>query len=851
MAADLKNGFVIKRDGRREAIDLHKIQRRLENLATSVASFHQRKLQVNTTKIAQRTIAQMYDGVNGVSTYELDTLAAEVSAYITDDPDYELFAGNILASNLMANNREHISFAKYAEFAFNHIDVQGRKIPLVSRAFFDFATENTQEIDKRIVENRNYGYGYFAMCTLIGGQYLLAKLTNVIQNGVAIQEMVPFESPQHMWMRVALALHCVPGDDSDSSASRAPVQQRLEAAFELYEVLSKQQAIFGSPTLFQAGTVSGQLSSCFLLSMREDSIAGIYDTLKQCALISQGAGGVGLAINNVRSSGSYIAGTNGRSNGIVPMLRVYNATSRYVDQGGGKRKGSFAVYMSPWHADIYEFLDLRQNSGPEEVRARDLFLALWVSDLFMIRAQLAFSQTEPVLWSLFDPNTVRGLDDVFGLEFTLKYEEAERAGLYQRQVDIKLLFKKIVDTMIKTGTPYILFKDACNRKSNQQNLGTIHCSNLCTEIIQYTSKKVVATCNVGSISLPAFVLPNRKFDFASLLTVTRTMIRAFNRAIDVTVSPLPEAKVSNQRERAIGLGIQGLANVFMKMRLPFDSQPARDLNVAIAETMYFAALTESHALAVADGPYRSMRWNGGAPINRGIFQQDMWLGAREPDADLEYDWDDLREKIKKDGVRNSLLISHPPTASTSNIMGNYESFEPPHSNVFARKTKNGEFLVVNSDLVRDLEDCGLWVQKDGRNAMRDRLFASSGSIQTTDKHDFSDVPAWIRKMYKTVTEIALEDRLQMIVGRAQYVCQSSSNNVHLQVGPQMSNQLIRYIFRAHACGLKTGVYYTRVLQPSSSLDFAGVSRPVQNTTQVPNKVMENACTRTECTSCSG
>ncbi len=841
-ATEFKNGFVIKRNGQYEAIDLQKIQRRLERLAAKVGRIRGSELNVNTTKIAQSTIAQMYIGI---TTTELDVLAAEVSAYISDDPDYELFGGNILVDNLMSNNADCFRFKDYAKKAFETPSQVENKTaqPLITKELYDFAMEYGDLVDTYMNFDKNFSFGYFAMMTLIKSQYLLCRRTRVQINGVVSTEMIPFESPQHLWMRVAVSLHCLQGN-VESAADRQPVKEKLRQAALLYEVLSNKEAIFGSPTLFQAGTRAGQLSSCFLVSMKEDSIEGIFETLTRCAKISKGAGGVGLAINNVRSFKSYIAGTNGESSGIVPMLRVFNATSRYVDQGGGKRKGAFAVYLSPWHADIEEFLDLRLNSGSDELRARDLFLALWVSDLFMKRAKVAFMQKEPVMWSLFDPNVVQGLDDMHGDAFVAKYEEAERAGLFVKQVDIKNLFIKIADRMITSGGPFFLFKDACNHKSNQKNLGTIHGSNLCTEIVQFSSPEEVAVCNVGSVNLRMFVTPERTFDFERLKRVTRIMIRAFNRVIDVNKNPIEEAARSNQRHRSVGLGIQGLADALMLMKLPFESPEARVLSDATAETMYFAGLTESAQLAFADGPYPSIDDNGGAPIRHGILQQDMWDRKPVPNPDLGLNWDGLRMVIREFGVRNSLLFSHPPTASTSNILGSYESFEPPHSNVFPRKTKAGEFLLFNPYLVQDLKDCGLWKQDPitGVNSMRNRLFASAGSIQHTPEHPFEDVPEWIRQLYKTVTEVPLDTRLDLITGRACYVCQSSSNNVHLVQNDKILKTLIEYIFKAHHLGLKTGVYYVRVLQKSTSLDFAGMNQP---------KKTQIVCNETVCTSCTG
>jgi ribonucleoside-diphosphate reductase alpha chain len=808
--------YVIKRDGRKELVDLNKIKTRLENLKHRVENFIGKQLQINVAKLARLTISRMR---NNVTTTELDEIAADTSSFISDSACYQSFAGNILASNLESNTR--FSFKEYLHIAFHNI-VNNQPSPLISEELYVIGNKYADQIEDRIVNDRNMLFDYFGMQTLIKGKYLLFQYKNNNQ-------IVIIEQPQHMYMRVCLGIW---GDN-------------LKEAFELYEVLSQHYAIMASPTMFHAGTNFPQLSSCFLLDMKEDSISGIFDTIKQTAQISKHAGGVGLAIHKIRCAGSHIASTNGTSNGIVPLLRVFNTTAQYVDQGGGRRKGSFAIYISMYHADIYDFLDLKKNNGAEDLRARDLFLGLWISDLFMSRVILEFeknSESDPVMWSLFDPNVALGFDEIYGEEFQLAYEILEAEKKYVKQVPIRELWFKVLEAIIETGIPYILFKDHCNEKSNQKNLGCLKSSNLCTEILEFTSPEEVAVCNLASLSLPRFLNSFGIFDDWKLYEVTRTMTRALNRVIDVNYYVIPEARLSNMRHRPIGLGLQGEGTLFLKMRVPFDSEKARKTNLEIAETMYFAALTESHDLAVKYGCYPSMYENSGAPISKGILQQDMWKNAKPVSKDLDWDWDGLREDIKKDGARNSLCITHMPTASTSNILGNTECFEPPYTFLFTRKTKHGEFLVLNNELVTQLTDLGLWktivdpITNRESNPMRDKLIKEDGSIQ-----NIPGIPQHIKDIFRTVWEIPLLNLTDMLVDRSQYIDQSSSVNVHYKNSNDMMPKMTQYLCYAWKKGLKTASYYTRTRQQKMVITEQSTSKP---------KTSKVECKDEVCTSCS-
>jgi ribonucleoside-diphosphate reductase alpha chain len=587
------------------------------------------------------------------------------------------------------------------------------------------------------------------------------------------------ERPQHLLMRVAVGIH---GED-------------IPAAIETYNLLSEKWFTHATPTLFNAGTPKPQLSSCFLLTMKDDSIDGIYDTLKQTAKISQSAGGIGLSIHNVRAKGSYIKGTGGTSNGIVPMLRNFDMTARYVDQGGGKRKGSFAIYLEPWHADVFDFLELKKNHGKEEMRARDLFYAMWIPDLFMKRIE------DNEMWSLFCPNEAPGLAECWGEDFERLYEKYEKEGKYRKQVKAQDLWFEILEAQIETGTPYMLYKDAANRKSNQKHLGTIKSSNLCTEIIEYTSPDEVAVCNLASIALPKFVTDEGKFDHQKLYEITKVVTRNLNKVIDVNYYPVIEAKNSNMRHRPIGIGVQGLADAFILLRMPFDSEEARGLNTDIHETIYFAAMEASMELAKEHGPYESYK---GSPVSKGIFQFDMW-GVTP--SSRRWDWTKLKQEVKKNGVRNSLLLAPMPTASTSQILGNNECFEPYTSNIYTRRTLSGEFIIANKHLMKDLISAGLWSE-----TMRQKLIGANGSVQ-----GIAEIPQNIKDIYKTVWEISQKAIIDMSADRGAYICQSQSLNIHL-TNPNFG-KLTSMHFYAWKKGLKTGMYYLRSNAAADAIKF--------------------------------
>lgn len=639
------------------------------------------------------------------------------------------------------------------------------RCPMISDFHHSVIMKHKDRLDSSIIYDRDFSYNYFGFKTL-ERSYLL-KI-----NGKVV------ERPQHMLMRVSVGIH---GEDIDS-------------VIETYNLLSEKYFTHASPTLFSAATPRPQLSSCFLLAMKQDSIEGIYDTLKQCALISKSAGGIGLHVHCIRAKGSYIAGTNGVSNGLVPMLRVYNNTARYVDQGGNKRPGAFAIYVEPWHADIFEFLDLKKNTGKEEVRARDLFYALWIPDLFMKRVE----KNED--WSLMCPHDSPGLHDCWGDEFEKLYTKYESEGRYFRKVKAQTLWMAIIESQVETGTPYMLYKDACNRKSNQQNLGTIKCSNLCTEIVEYTSEDEVAVCNLASIALNMFVKENKTYDFEKLKNVTKTVTRNLNKIIDINYYPIPQAKTSNFRHRPIGIGVQGLADTFILMRLPFDSEKARTLNQQIFETLYYGALEASCELAEKEGTYETY---AGCPVSRGILQYDMW--DKKP-TDM-WDWDKLKAKISAHGLRNSLLLAPMPTASTAQILGNNESFEPFTSNIYTRRVLSGEFQVVNHHLLRDLTEAGLW-----DDDMKNLIIANNGSIQNIEK-----IPKELRDLYKTVWEISNKTLIHMAADRGAFIDQSQSFNIH--VAEPNYGKLTSIHFYGWKMGLKTGMYYLRTKPAANAIQF--------------------------------
>ncbi|TNM85010.1 hypothetical protein fugu_009188 [Takifugu bimaculatus] len=748
---------VIKRDGRQEAVSFDKITFRIQKLCYGLNSEF-----VDPAQITMKVIQGLY---SGVTTVELDTLAAETAATLTTKyPDYAILAARIAVSNLHKETKK--VFSDVMEDLYNYVNPLNKQhSPMISKETLDIVLENKDRLNSAIIYDRDFSYNFFGFKTL-ERSYLLKT------NGKVA------ERPQHMLMRVAVGIH----------------QADIEAAIETYNLLSEKWFTHASPTLFNAGTRKPQLSSCFLLAMREDSIEGIYDTLTQCALVSKSAGGIGLAVSCIRATGSYIAGTNGRSNGLVPMLRVYNNTARYVDQGGNKRPGAFAVYLEPWHSDVFAFLELKKNTGKEEQRARDLFFGLWIPDLFMKRVE---SNQD---WSLMCPSECPGLIDCWGEEFEELYTRYEKEGRAKRVVKAQQLWYAIIESQTETGTPYMLYKDACNRKSNQQNLGTIKSSNLCTEIVEYTSKDEVAVCNLASIALNMYVTPQRTYDFNKLASVTKIIVRNLNKIIDINYYPVPEARRSNMRHRPIGIGVQGLADAFILMRHPYESPEAQLLNIQIFETIYYAALEASCELAAEFGPYETY---AGSPVSKGVLQYDMW--GKTP-TDL-WDWNALKEKIAKHGVRNSLLLAPMPTASTAQILGNNESIEAYTSNIYTRRVLSGEFQIVNPHLLKDLTERGLW-----SDAMKNQLIAHNGSIQ-----DIQEIPDDLKQLYKTVWEISQKTVLKMAADRGAYIDQSQSLNIH--IAEPTYGKLTSMHFYGWKLGLKTGMYYLRTKPAANPIQF--------------------------------
>ena len=746
---------VIKRNGKTETIKFDKVTARIEKLSYSLSPL------VNAIDVAKKVIEGIYDGV---PTTELDNLAAETAASLaTKHPDYAILASRIAVSNLHKNTVK--SFSATMKKMYLYVDKSnGKAAPLIADDVWEIIQEHAEVLDSTIIYDRDFGFDYFGFKTL-EKSYLLKIDGKIV------------ERPQHMYMRVAIGIH----------------KTDIESVISTYNLLSERWFTHATPTLFNAGTPKAQMSSCFLLTMKEDSIDGIYDTLKQTAKISQSAGGIGLAIHNVRATGSYIGGTNGTSNGIVPMLRVFNDTARYVDQGGGKRKGAFAIYLEPWHADVFAFLDLRKNHGKEEARARDLFFALWISDLFMKRVEADGD------WSLFCPNEAPGLSDCFGTEFETLYTQYESEGRARKVIKAQELWFAICDSQIETGTPYMLYKDAANNKSNQQNLGTIKSSNLCTEIMEYTSPDEVAVCNLASLALPRFVI-NGSFDMQKLYEVTYQATLNLNKIIDNNYYPVQEAEYSNLRHRPIGLGVQGLADVFILLRLPFESDLAKILNKNIFETIYFAAMTASKDLAIKEGAYETFI---GSPLSKGIFQFDMW----NVQPSTRWDWAGLRTDVMDHGVRNSLLVAPMPTASTSQILGNNECFEPYTSNIYSRRVLSGEFIIVNKHLLKDLVNLGLW-----NNEMKNRIIAANGSIQK-----IVEIPADIKELYKTVWEIKQRNLIDMAADRGAFICQSQSLNLFVD-SPTIS-KLTSMHFYGWKKGLKTGMYYLRTQAATQAVQF--------------------------------
>ena len=750
--------LVIKRNGRKESVKFDKITARIEKLSYGLNTEY-----VKTIEIAKKVIDGIYDGV---STQELDELAAETAATLTTKhPDFATLAARIAVSNLHKTTSK--SFSSTMKRLYTYVNPKTEEnASLLSKEVYGVINKNAAILDSSIIYDRDFSYDYFGFKTL-EKSYLLKIDGKVV------------ERPQHMLMRVAVGIHM---DD-------------IASVLETYNLLSEKWFTHATPTLFNAGTPKPQLSSCFLLTMKEDSINGIYDTLKQCAKISQSAGGIGLSIHNVRGSGSYIKGTNGFSNGIIPMLRNFDMTARYVDQGGGKRKGSFAIYIEPWHSDIFEFLQLKKNHGKEELRARDLFYAMWIPDLFMKRVE---ANEE---WSLFSPDEAKNLHETYGEEFERLYEKYEKDGKARKTVKAQDLWFEILEAQIETGNPYILYKDAANKKSNQKNLGTIKSSNLCTEIIEYTSPDEVAVCNLASIALNKFVKDDLTYDHQKLYEITKVITKNLNKVIDVNYYPVEEAKNSNMRHRPIGIGVQGLADTFILMRFAFDSAEAKKLNSEIFETIYFGAMEASMELSQKEGAYKTYE---GSPVSKGIFQFDMWGVVPES---KRWNWTKLKRKVKKHGVRNSLLLAPMPTASTSQILGNNECFEPYTSNIYTRRVLSGEFIVVNKHLLKDLIKLNIW-----NETMKDRLMEANGSIQ-----EIKEIPDDIKLLYRTVWEVSQKSIIDMAADRGAYICQSQSMNIHMQ--DANFGKLTSMHFHAWKKGLKTGLYYLRTKAAADAIKF--------------------------------
>nr|3TB9_A Chain A, Ribonucleoside-diphosphate reductase large chain 1 [Saccharomyces cerevisiae S288C]3TBA_A Chain A, Ribonucleoside-diphosphate reductase large chain 1 [Saccharomyces cerevisiae S288C] len=753
--------YVYKRDGRKEPVQFDKITARISRLCYGLDPKH-----IDAVKVTQRIISGVYEGV---TTIELDNLAAETCAYMTTvHPDYATLAARIAISNLHKQTTKQ--FSKVVEDLYRYVNAAtGKPAPMISDDVYNIVMENKDKLNSAIVYDRDFQYSYFGFKTL-ERSYLLR-----INGQVA-------ERPQHLIMRVALGIH---GRD-------------IEAALETYNLMSLKYFTHASPTLFNAGTPKPQMSSCFLVAMKEDSIEGIYDTLKECALISKTAGGIGLHIHNIRSTGSYIAGTNGTSNGLIPMIRVFNNTARYVDAGGNKRPGAFALYLEPWHADIFDFIDIRKNHGKEEIRARDLFPALWIPDLFMKRVE------ENGTWTLFSPTSAPGLSDCYGDEFEALYTRYEKEGR-GKTIKAQKLWYSILEAQTETGTPFVVYKDACNRKSNQKNLGVIKSSNLCCEIVEYSAPDETAVCNLASVALPAFIETSEDgktstYNFKKLHEIAKVVTRNLNRVIDRNYYPVEEARKSNMRHRPIALGVQGLADTFMLLRLPFDSEEARLLNIQIFETIYHASMEASCELAQKDGPYETFQ---GSPASQGILQFDMW--DQKPYG--MWDWDTLRKDIMKHGVRNSLTMAPMPTASTSQILGYNECFEPVTSNMYSRRVLSGEFQVVNPYLLRDLVDLGIWDE-----GMKQYLITQNGSIQ-----GLPNVPQELKDLYKTVWEISQKTIINMAADRSVYIDQSHSLNLFLRA-PTMG-KLTSMHFYGWKKGLKTGMYYLRTQAASAAIQF--------------------------------
>ena len=773
---------VVKRDGSLEDVSFDKVLQRIQicagiktGSASSPDQIQFTPIDVNPTLIAQRTLLRIYDGVK---TSELDELAAQLSmSLVTTHPDYGILAGRIIVSNHQRSTSP--SFVETMRLLKSQVNPKtGMTMAYLSDEFIATVEAHATALDAAVIANqkRDYLLDYFGFKTVERQKYLLRGIDGKV-----------LERPQHMWMRVAVGIWSG--------------VEYLERILETYELLSTKQFIHATPTMFNAGSPRAQMSSCYLLSMSEDSIAGIYKTLADCAQISKYAGGIGLHIHNIRAKGSYIAGNGGTSTGIVPMLRNFNATARYVDQGS-KRNGSFAIYLEPWHADVEDFLKLKMPTGSEEERARDLFYALWIPDLFMERVR------DDKLWTLFCPSEAPGLADVWGDSFKSLYEGYEAEGKGRKQIEARVLWNRILDSQIETGTPYLLYKDAANSKSNQQNLGTIKSSNLCTEIIEYSSPEETAVCNLASLALPAFV-KGRVFDFAALRRTVKVAVRNLNRVIDINFYPTPETRTSNLRHRPIGIGVQGLADVFAMLRLPWEREETHLLHKRIFEHIYYAALEASAELASVDGPYSSF---SGSPVSKGILQYDMWSTESGDSVipvtavDGTLDWEGLKERVKA-GIRNSLLVAPMPTASTSQILGYNECFEPVTSNIYTRRTLSGEFIVLNRYLVRDLLKLGMWTED-----MKNQIIIRNGSIQTIE-----GMPEAIKNLYKTAWEIKQKTLINMAADRGAFICQSQSLNLFMD-SPNYAKLSSMHIY-GWSRGLKTGIYYLRTKAPVMAQKF--------------------------------
>lgn len=745
---------VIKRDGRSEDISFDKILRRVKSIGSEA------NLTLNYTQFVMRVIDQLHDNI---TTHQIDELAAEQCAtLVTTHPDYGTLASHIVVSNMHKQTDAKFSDAMKRLSSFTN--QSGKQTTLLDPTVFSFIEAHSDALNNMVADRRDYLLDYFGLKTL-ERSYLMKV------NGKLV------ERPQYMFLRVACGIH--------SLSQEGSVVDTLSAIKETYDLMSQKFYTHATPTLFNSGTPRPQMSSCYLIAMEDDSIDGIFNTLKDCAMISKWAGGIGLHVHNVRSEGSHIRGTNGISNGLVPMLRVFNSTARYVDQGGGKRNGSFAVYLEPWHPDILDFLELRKNHGDEETKARDLFYALWVPDLFMKRVK------ENGSWSLFCPDQCPGLAEVYGAEFEALYTKYEREGKARKTMEARKLFFAVLESQMETGTPYMLYKDAANDKSNQKNLGTIKSSNLCTEIIEYSDKDETAVCNLASLSLSSFVKDDKTFDYEKLVDVSRVVTRNLNKVIDVNFYPTEKTKTSNMRHRPIGIGVQGLADVFARMDLPFHSDSARQINRDIFESIYYGAVYESVELARKHGSYESYE---GSPASEGKLQFDLW---NVKPGNTRYDWASLKRRMKKYGLRNSLLLAPMPTASTAQILGNNEAFEPFTNNIYKRRTNAGEFLIVNKYLMKDLLDIGLWSKE-----LKDNIVENGGSIQ-----HIIGIPEHIKNKFKTVWEIPMRHVIDMAADRGAFICQSQSMN--LWVEDPTFPILTSMHFHSWQSGLKTGMYYLR------------------------------------------